>query len=484
MSNISRFESGKKLSLERFRKDSYVPLTEYKGMHKKIILMCPNGHNYETTPSNFKQNKRCVECRGTVNNQGKFLKKAKEVHGDKYDYSKTVYIKALAKITIICPEHGEFNTTTASSHLTGVGCNECGKMGRWDTRGRVNEEDVVKRVKEVHGDTYDYSDMQFKNTTTKINIICKKHGGFKQLLHDHLRLGDPQGCPQCAISSKVSKGETEITDFITSLGVEVDTSNRKLIAPLELDIVCHEQKIAIEFNGLYWHNELAGKGKYYHKNKTDKVAAQGYRLVHIFEDDWSNNKDRLKSFIRHLLGKDKSKAIYGRKCDIEVITRKEAKPFFEKNHIQGLGGGIYVALIYEDEIVACTSFQKGKSNTKNKDKYELVRHATSCKVIGALGKTTKFFATLWTDNIYTFCDLAMFNGVSYTKAGFTKVDEIAPDYKYHIKGNREHKFNWRLENIYSKYPECEGMTETAAMRKLGFGRIWDCGKARYEYQAH
>ena len=132
-----------------------------------------------------------------------------------------------------------------------------------------------------------------------------------------------------------------------------------------------------------------------------------------------------------------------------------------------------LGLYFGDELVGVTCF------TRRGDTYELTRHATSKRVIGALGKTVKFFGK----DCYTFCDLSRYSGCSYLKAGFIKSDEIDPDYKYIVNGKREHKFLWRRGSIKSKRPDVysEDLSEREMMEKAEYPRIWDCGKVRYCY---
>ena len=116
-----------------------------------------------------------------------FIKKAKEVHGDKYDYSKVVYKGNRTLVTIVCPIHGEFQQKP-SNHLSGNGCPDC------SGNKRLTTEDFIKKAREVHGDKYDYSKVKYVNTSTKVCIVCPEHGEFQQTPNDHL---GGKGCPNC-----------------------------------------------------------------------------------------------------------------------------------------------------------------------------------------------------------------------------------------------------------------------------------------------
>lgn len=133
-----------------------------------------------------------------------FIEQARKVHNDKYDYSKSNYTKAREKICIICPKHGEF-WMTPDNHLRGQGCPVCGAENRHLHR-RMKLDEFIKRAKEVHGDKYDYSKVEYVNCETKVCIICPKHGEFWQTPHVHL---NGHGCPKCKFE-KLSKEQFAI----------------------------------------------------------------------------------------------------------------------------------------------------------------------------------------------------------------------------------------------------------------------------------
>lgn len=98
-----------------------------------------------------------------------FIQKAKVVHGDYYDYSKAKYIKSRTPLTIICPEHGEFEQTP-EKHLRGAGCFKC------KTGNSLNQ--FVEKAVKLHNNFYDYSKVVYVNSNTPIEIVCPIHGSF------------------------------------------------------------------------------------------------------------------------------------------------------------------------------------------------------------------------------------------------------------------------------------------------------------------
>lgn len=124
-----------------------------------------------------------------------FVKKAIEVHGDKYDYSKVEYMGTHKNVCIICPMHGNFLQTPAN-HLNGRGCPKCGG------NGKLTASEFIKRAREVHSDKYNYSKVEYVNSKKEVCIICPKHGKFLQRPSDHL---NGRGCPKCGVESKQKK---------------------------------------------------------------------------------------------------------------------------------------------------------------------------------------------------------------------------------------------------------------------------------------
>ena len=122
-----------------------------------------------------------------------FIKKAREVHGDKYDYSKVVYVNSKEKVTIICPEHGEFEQPP-QKHLSGQGCVKCHRDSI-AKRYSLGTEKFIEKATAIHKGFYDYSMVEYVNSHTYVQIICPIHGVFPQNPASHLR---GHGCPICA----------------------------------------------------------------------------------------------------------------------------------------------------------------------------------------------------------------------------------------------------------------------------------------------
>jgi len=185
---------------------------EYINSRTKICIICPiHGEFYQYPDSHTTQKCGCPECgkikcrEPRITNE-EFIENAKKVHGDKYDYSKTVFEKKHKKVCIICKEHGEF-WQTPEVHLKGSGCKECYNEHKCGKSRQHNTNWFIKKAKEIHGDKYDYSKVEYKTIFTKVCIICPKHGEFWQTPASHI--WSKNGCDKC---SGTYKSTTE--DFI------------------------------------------------------------------------------------------------------------------------------------------------------------------------------------------------------------------------------------------------------------------------------
>lgn len=166
----------------------------YKTTREKVIIICQEHGEFLQTPQNHQAGKGCPNCQSNKKKDTKqCIQDFIDRHGHTYDYSKVIYVNANTKVDIVCSKHGVFSQTP-SNHLNGGGCPDC-----WKNIMTKSVEQCVEDFKKVHGDTYDYSKVQYANCRTKVEIVCKEHGSFLQTPNSHLR-GD--GCPKCQVSNQ------------------------------------------------------------------------------------------------------------------------------------------------------------------------------------------------------------------------------------------------------------------------------------------
>ena len=125
-----------------------------------------------------------------------FLANAKAAHGDRYDYTNSVYTKTSEKLEIVCKIHGVFSQKPGH-HCAGIGCPACGKEATALKLSRSKDE-FVARARETHGDAYTYSAVKYKNNATKVLVTCPKHGNWSVNPGSHI---NSQGCPSCSAPS-------------------------------------------------------------------------------------------------------------------------------------------------------------------------------------------------------------------------------------------------------------------------------------------
>ena len=167
---------------------------DFKGNKNKVIIICKIHGDFLQNPKNhILQIHGCPKCSSTYNyTNAEWIEKAKDVHEDKYDYSKVDYKTNKSKVIIICKIHGEF-LQNPNSHLLEHGCNKCARILVGNKTKKGNEL-FIKQAVEKHGDKYDYSKVDYFNCATDIIIICKSHGEFLQTPEGHLK---SFGCKKC-----------------------------------------------------------------------------------------------------------------------------------------------------------------------------------------------------------------------------------------------------------------------------------------------
>lgn len=240
--------------------------TEYKGARYNVDIKCKIHGVFTQMATNHLGGKGCKECsrikvvKDQTSNTEEFIKKAKNIHGDKYDYSLVDYKNNRTHVEIICKEHGKF-LQTPSGHLGGKGCKECGKeKSKEDTRSRImlSKDEFIKRANNIHKNLYDYSKIEYVDTRTKIKIVCKKHGSFLQTPQKHM-MG--RGCPTCGRERTIEHNFSNTQDFIKKTKLlhgdlfsyeKVDYKG----ADIKIEIICKKHGSFFQSP----HNHLKGSG--------------------------------------------------------------------------------------------------------------------------------------------------------------------------------------------------------------------------------
>lgn len=287
---------------------------------------------------------------------------------------------------------------------------------------------------------------------------------------------------QFKIENLSSNYEVEVYEWLTSIySGEILTNTFDVIKDenaLQLDFYIPEKKLAIEFNGNYYHSMNAGINKDYHLNKTRLCQEKGIQLIHIFEYEWISKKNILKSLISSKLGIYENK-IYGRDCKIKEVSSNDAKLFLDKNHLQGYIPSSYrIGLYNNDELVQLICFG---NNRFKKNEIELLRMCTklSTQVIGGFSKLLSHQPY---DKFISYIDLSKFDAGGYLKNGFKIISQSSPNYKYIKKNriiNRLQAQKYKLPKLLANFDE--NKTESQNMIDNHWLKIYDCGNLKLEF---
>ena len=264
--------------------------------------------------------------------------------------------------------------------------------------------------------------------------------------------------------------------------------NNSLFDKIEYDIFIKEKKIAIEYNGLYWHKE-GKKDKFYHLKKSQLAQQENIRLIQIFEDEYIFKKEIVVSRLKSLLGTP-DRRIYARKCSVKEINSKEKDSFLNKNHIQGTDKSkVKLGLFFENELVSVMTFGHPRlalgSKKNNRQIWELVRFASTLntQVVGGAGKLLKYFERNYKpDEIFSYSDKRWSDGGLYKALGFEYSHTSRPNYWYFDEKEmkRYHRFNFRKDVLNEKLEFFDPkLTEIENMMINGYSRIWDCGNDKW-----
>jgi len=279
---------------------------------------------------------------------------------------------------------------------------------------------------------------------------------------------------------KVSKSHQEIVDFIKTIyDGEIKINDRSVLSGKELDIYIPEKKLAIEYNGVYWHIvntlKLGSEGKKYHKNKMLDCRENGIDLFQIWSSQWELKKEIIKSMLRIKLHSNEVRKIPARKCEIREVSIYDKDTFLDENHLMGKDKSkIKCGLYYMDELVSLITFRTSRYN-KSYD-HELNRFSVKCNTLvqGGFTKLLNYFRKNHTGSIISYADLMYSNGNVYYKNNFKLIKETQPKYWY-VKEDTE-ILEHRSSHMKKRYVQGEdSRTELEIMNELGYNRIYDCG---------
>ena len=295
---------------------------------------------------------------------------------------------------------------------------------------------------------------------------------------DNLDNGKIPRCLNCfpLIYNGVSNAEKELLQFL-ELKESIILNDRTILNGKELDIYIPDKKLAIEFNGIYWHSEANGKDNNYHLDKTLKCEAQGIELIHIFDQEWIEKKEIIKSMIYTKLGYF-DKTVQANECNVKEINKEQKRDFLDSYHLKGNDdSSIHLGLFNKRELVSVITF--AKSNESDLE-YTLLRFSikTGLSIIDGFNKLFEYFINTYQPNKITGYDDKSFSECeNYNKLGFKKIGNLPPR-PWYFKGNSGLLDTKEVKMRLSEY---DRESDDTNIQFQDYNRIWDCGYDIYEW---
>jgi hypothetical protein len=257
----------------------------FNGLNEKVKIQCSLHREFLQSPAHHIYRKQgCPDCAGTKKGtKEKFVKNARNIHGDKYDYNDVIYITTHTKVIIRCPNHGNFEQTPANHtrKTNPQGCYLCTGKKRW------SRDEFVNQATQVHMGEYGYANVIWNGSKNKVEIICPFHGPFEQLPSVHL---NGSGCQKCLSS----KGETKVRHVLKKKQVVFEEQCRfedcLNVSPLPFDflLIINGKKAIIEYQGEQ-HYRAVGFGN---KDKNDvAIKFENLKYRDKIKENWCLEKD-------------------------------------------------------------------------------------------------------------------------------------------------------------------------------------------------
>jgi hypothetical protein len=441
-----------------------------------IIKSIPCGHQFKTYLHNFLRNPKCIDCYPPINVRYALEEVRAIFTKEGYAPQFTQYNKNSEKLHVKTPNGDDYYISLAN-FLKGKRCAIGTVYEKKDTLD-------VRAIVEEKG--YKLNTKEYKDAKQKLELICK-NGHVWPVSLDNFNRG--RNCPDCS-EHGTSKGEKELMEWVKNLFPSAIKTKKQLNKKDKrfyygYDIYIPELRLLIEFDGLIWHSEKFSTPKKYRKTwkKMKHAIKLGYRFVCVREDEWRNKRDQVKNHLLSIMGLAQNK-VSARDTKCIEITKEMCNQFLIANHIQGgVSGEISFGLYYDNELIGVVL---GGKHHRVSDDGVLVLKRMAFKngttVVGGASKLLSKLVSYSSSNGYTkiisWSDNRYSEGNVYQKMGFVLAKDESPDYGY-VKGTCFYsKQSLKKKNLLKK--GATGNTEREMALSLGYYRIWDCGKKRWE----
>jgi hypothetical protein len=343
---------------------------------------------------------------------------------------------------------------------------------------RLSIDDVSLRINKF-SHIFDLITDDCNYTTRRIDRLAFKCKFGHIQLKSLAMLEDSPICFLCHPNE--SKGQIEIFDFIKSLGVNVELSNRVKITPKELDVYVSDKNFAVEYNGLYWHSLKFIKDQKYHQKKLDECKKNNINLLSIYEDEWRDKKELIKKMIMHRL-RISTEKLDARKMKVIKLDKDSATSFFNANHLEGYArSNVSYGLLdpKTNRIVAGLSLRT-PFHKKHQNCLEVARCCplAGISVRGWLGRLTKIAKIHAKDTginkIMTYVDARVGLGDGYKNAGWSYLGTTnAPRFWWTDFENRFNRFKYKADKT-------RNMTQRQIADEANVVEIFGCTNSMWE----
>ena len=450
---------------------------EYQQLTKtNIEYKCKQHGEVSQVKSTHLQGHGCPKCGQNMcgkkcsDSFDEVVRKAKEKHGDKYFYKEVDQ----SYLIYDCPAHGEIMQRTGS-HLTGYGCVKCGNEKvadalRWSLKEYTKEAAKNNNL----------ADLEYLETDRKSVLFeCVIHGVQVQNKQSHLR---GRGCPSCVAKERASGFSEKVESWLKEAKIDYTAEDNTPYKGSRRKADFVVGNLAIELNGNFWHTEDR-VGTTRHFEKLQLAQSNGYELIMFSDAEWDTKGTIIKKSIVRRLRVDTGVALGARALNLRRITGKDSRNLLEENHIQGYASAEHWYGLYQDEeLVAVAGFSMkttGRGGKASAVECELIRYCAKTPVTGGCSRLIACAkAELGFSKLNTFSDDRYFTGGMYSACGFSPIRKIAPSYSYIRYGKPVSKASLQ-KSAFANNPKLlydPALTERELAELNGFKRIYDAGK--------
>lgn len=388
------------------------------------------GNIFEISPAKFFMGRGCPKC-SKEEMKKKLAKKGENRFRKNLELSSLEvvgefqYRNSMQKVHIKCKICGREQYSFAGNIASGHGCRHCSGV-------KCNKKLDIERKLLEKAPEWELVG-EYKNARTQTQFRHRPCG-YIATYYPYNLFVHPDSCPSC----NASIPEKEIREWIKSLGVAVVSRDRTVLSGKELDIYIPSKKVAVEYNGRYWHSVgvlMKNKkmsyadAKRYHYLKSFWCEKAGVRLIHIWDYEWEDERKRkvLKNIILGALGmlpeRYYARNTVCRHYEQNCSRWRELSNFFAENNVQGNRGGSHVFTLEDKDGRVLMAYKFGRPSggrAKKLYEYEMVRGASApgVQVVGGASKLWKHFVdTLHPNSVVYYIDYNYFDGKSVEKLG-------------------------------------------------------------------